>query len=709
MSSKTNELVRNLTEAIVNTGKKKTSPYDTSATVNKVEGGKAYVHIPGGVDETPADLTINANPGDTVQVRVAGGRAFLIGNRTSPPTDDATAIRASKRAVEAYEQAVDAQKSALDAADAAEAAQESADQAAEAAADAQESADTAHTAAVNAQADADSAQSGATSALNSANNALTQLSIVEDVAGTLNWIREHGAYVATTDTTVNPDTIYFEMEGEDYVPIANPDPSANPASEGWYILDVTDSQSEYIMAHLAVTSAGLWVLPSGQWVGHSIVDSDGNIIVDSSGDPIVDWTVDPQNAIGYKVLLSASGMTVFDGNGEAVASYGAETIIGLVRDKHVRIDNDSVDIMDGNDVIAEFGEKTIIGNERTKHMLMSDNLFGVYSVDGLPIFLLNSGTGTETSSSKYLTIKRYYCEAADESKNELTFEIDLMEFGITALTADKLPDSTPYVFVNGDKLPTDSSYYNYVILADTEEDSVTGETVITAITLTLTLYPTYNQSGKFETDDSVRICLTMGASSITFGYRRAGSAGTLSFSGGEDNLISGDASFAYGRHLVAEYDNQIVFGYYNKNEFGNRLEIGIGMDEDNRANIFKIDNDGVVWAADGFCSSNQAATVTSTKVDTIHLAKRSGFAMLTLINLKNVSAGEQTLFTLPVGYRPPVDVVGIIRAPTDGFFGRIAINRAGNVNLYNYGSAVSGSTNASQTFTYVIETAWTDI
>lgn len=108
MSSKTNELVRNLTEAIVNTGKKKTSPYDTSATVMKVEGGKAYVHIPGGVDETPADLTINANPGDTVQVRVAGGRAFLIGNRTSPPTDDATAIAAGRTANVALGKAVDA-------------------------------------------------------------------------------------------------------------------------------------------------------------------------------------------------------------------------------------------------------------------------------------------------------------------------------------------------------------------------------------------------------------------------------------------------------------------------------------------------------------------------------------------------------------------------------------------------------------------------
>lgn len=69
----------------------KTSAYDTQATVRRVENGTAWVHIPGGVDETPVRLTVNAEPGDTVQVRVSGGRAFLVGNATAPPTDDTTA------------------------------------------------------------------------------------------------------------------------------------------------------------------------------------------------------------------------------------------------------------------------------------------------------------------------------------------------------------------------------------------------------------------------------------------------------------------------------------------------------------------------------------------------------------------------------------------------------------------------------------------
>lgn len=94
MSAKTDQIMRRLASSIREGSKPKTSPYDTTATVRRVEGGTAWVHIPGGVDETPVKLTISAKPGDAVQVRVTGGRAFLVGNATAPPTDDTTAQKA---------------------------------------------------------------------------------------------------------------------------------------------------------------------------------------------------------------------------------------------------------------------------------------------------------------------------------------------------------------------------------------------------------------------------------------------------------------------------------------------------------------------------------------------------------------------------------------------------------------------------------------
>lgn len=96
MSAKTSRIIRELTESVKKASTPRTQPYDTQATVTRIEGGVAWVHIPGGVDETPVKLTINAAVGDTVQVRVSGGRAFLVGNSTAPPTDDKLAKTVQK-------------------------------------------------------------------------------------------------------------------------------------------------------------------------------------------------------------------------------------------------------------------------------------------------------------------------------------------------------------------------------------------------------------------------------------------------------------------------------------------------------------------------------------------------------------------------------------------------------------------------------------
>ncbi len=89
-----------------------TKPYDTTAEVIRIDGQTAWVHIPGGVDETPVNMSIDAKPGDTVNVRVSGGRAWITGNSSRPPTDDAVAHKANNTATEAQEAAEEAQVAA---------------------------------------------------------------------------------------------------------------------------------------------------------------------------------------------------------------------------------------------------------------------------------------------------------------------------------------------------------------------------------------------------------------------------------------------------------------------------------------------------------------------------------------------------------------------------------------------------------------------
>lgn len=95
MSSVMEEILNRFKQIIRETNKKKTSPYDTAARVVRVEGDTIWVHIPGGEEnsETPVNRTVDAKAGDYVQVRVSGGNAFLVGNATAPPTDNAYAQR----------------------------------------------------------------------------------------------------------------------------------------------------------------------------------------------------------------------------------------------------------------------------------------------------------------------------------------------------------------------------------------------------------------------------------------------------------------------------------------------------------------------------------------------------------------------------------------------------------------------------------------
>ena len=91
MANTMDKLAKELKSQMNASDARKPKPYDAQAEVLRVEDGVAWVHIPGGVEETPVRLTINAKKGDMVNIRVANGSAWITGNGTNPPTDDSTA------------------------------------------------------------------------------------------------------------------------------------------------------------------------------------------------------------------------------------------------------------------------------------------------------------------------------------------------------------------------------------------------------------------------------------------------------------------------------------------------------------------------------------------------------------------------------------------------------------------------------------------
>ena len=269
---------KDLVDVIKASNKKETKAYDTQATVTRIDGTTVWVHFPGGVDETPVKRTINAKEGDVVQVRVSGGSAWLLGNASSPPTDDTTALLATEYAKTAN--------------DAANSAVEAAKTAGEAASDAMSSAEEAKGKAKEAERSAEEAGAAATTAGEAANTALTQLSVVEDVVGTLNWISEHGTYNLTSDTEIVPKKVYFTRAGsgtsEDpyiYTPVIEP-----KASElgTYYELVIDDAVSTYIAMHLALTSEGLFVM-SDKTKWKVLIANDGVYIIDDKNHKVAKY------------------------------------------------------------------------------------------------------------------------------------------------------------------------------------------------------------------------------------------------------------------------------------------------------------------------------------------------------------------------------------------------------------------------------------
>lgn len=379
----------------------------SKAKVTRVDSyGTAYASVGGG-EEFPVSQAVSVKEGQTIEVRFEDGRAIAQGNYSSPPTDDNAAIKAQqmadtaqREAMRAHEAADTAQGEAERAKGAADDAQSSADSANEvltgmrqAASEAgttlegiyqdaedsktllggmEQAAEDAGTTLTRIYQDAADANEAASHANRYANAALDQLGVVQDVAGVLSWASEQGAFVETADTAIVDGKVYFTYDGTDYTPVVEPD-AAHLAD--YYELDMSGAKqamNEYILAHLAVTQRGLWVLPSG-----------------------IGQASDEQHAPGYKMLLSSNGSYLYDSNGVLVRSDTASgTDFSAGRDWHVGGDDAYIfyDASEGTIIIG--GSSVQLGSTKTLSELINEVDNGLdfkvedsYSQDGLEVTL----------------------------------------------------------------------------------------------------------------------------------------------------------------------------------------------------------------------------------------------------------------------------------------------------------------------------------
>ena len=378
------KLAKEVVKIIQEDGSKKPVPADKRGVVKRIDAaaGKAYVHFDGGVDETPVDLTIDCKKGDNVQIRAANGKAWIVGNKTAPPTDDTTAIGARTVAIKAQDTADIALADAERAKFAADSAEENAIRASDAA-------DTADK-------KAGEASGYAQDAMSSANSALLNLSQVEKVVDSLNWITEHGAYLhtkeefsqnkiyyqvenavysASTDTEVNPNKDYYTENSGVYTWVS--EPTGDPSASGYY--EMTSGEFDQVDGTLVtyfhttdekIDDSKTYYIPDGSG-GYEVVENpvqeDINLYYESTTQTLpraedvntyYELTVDSaisnyvashlalkddglhlqQDGTLAKVQLSSEeGLILYGADGNKVATYGEEISIGNEEGFHITI------------------------------------------------------------------------------------------------------------------------------------------------------------------------------------------------------------------------------------------------------------------------------------------------------------------------------------------------------------------------------------
>ena len=310
---------------VLNNKDKGPKPYDTTAEVVRVEDGIAWVHIDGGVEETPAELTINAVKGDHVKVRLVGGQAYLIGNGTAPPTDDRTAINALGVASSAQLKAKTAEEVAL----------------------------------VTEQ----KTRPAITSMITyyKLSNGTPAQPTEDDHEG---WSEEEPLWDADSD-----EQLYYSVRSRTVQGAIN-----------WTPPHVLSSYASFDILQNAI----LLEVGEGSTIGH-LIDSNGEDILDSNDETFIaklGSITDAYARVQVKaneILQEVSETYVNTGQSNisslsSVMKQTAEgvdiyaTINGEESDTHTHIDNDSFDIVKGDKTIGQFG---------TNGLIIKDSVYGV--------------------------------------------------------------------------------------------------------------------------------------------------------------------------------------------------------------------------------------------------------------------------------------------------------------------------------------------
>lgn len=438
-----------------------------------------------------------------------------------------------------------------------------------------------------------------------------------------------GAWIRiVSGTTVNNLTFSPNLSAQP-VPVENP--TGNPSAQGWYELSIDEAVSNYIATHLALTGDGLFLTMDEN--GYKLkLTSQGAYIVDPTWATIAEYS--DQTIIGdarfRNVFIDSDSVDIRLAT-EVLASFGETVLIGKSNAQRVEMKNDATKFFDaagaltaeiaqGQTTGVKFVEQNIalgtvlddtngvsfelsavpkgdnghglvvdvnVCNDHARiwfeswtegqvKTLSSNNITAVLDSSENTVKLTHSGTKQSIArkeTSQAGSSFTHTLEHAPASNSTATITLRSTEYG-----------SVWYRFRNVDLTQDVSDYYGQFRF--TYSASTRTFTAVNDQGTSCYIEIDYvAEASVIGADSYIRFSIVGVAPNYTFGNRTEMDAN-------QSPYARGVRSFAAGFGLVAESENQAVFGQYNDNDSNNLLEIGNGASDSSRSNAFAVDWSG---------------------------------------------------------------------------------------------------------------------
>ena len=512
------------------------------------------------------------------------------------------AAKAGAAASRALTAAASAEESAETAATAAEKAVEDADKARKAAKEADRKAGEAGEAAEGARKSANIAQESAHNASEYAARALGNLSTVQSVTETLNWITTHGTmtktddYAPSTDTEVVEGKKYYSRSGSGtaqdpyvYTLISNPtgDPSAAGYYEGvldpthvyfvqdnagdyevagvryaivtepkvediadYYVLSIDESLNNYVATHLALLNDGLYVMAdNSEWKVK--IAGNGVYILDPDNRPKNTMSED-KNIIGYPDSERLESTT------DSIKAYNKDNVTFF-----------EIDYTGGSGVAKASVECTIFSTNQYRDIVSHTVQLPEDIIPGSSFSVLLSNIYAISSQAEW---NEYTLGEGDGL--DISYDSGAVEYAFPKAfdCVEGVSNSITY-YRDATRISTGRTTTSFVSLIYNPTNNTIRVRAV-AFFIGQQFYILENQKIVYIT--------TTNAPAFVFGSN--------------DSDIKGDYSASLGEGLDSSGTHQTVIGKYNKKDNADKYAfiVGNGNNDASRSNAMTIDWDGNV-------------------------------------------------------------------------------------------------------------------